>query len=190
MSIGIVILEQWQKNENLIDKLLEQGVITKVYNDFVLYLTNPRTYAYEVASDFFPYTPPGSYLPTAVVIDNKLVERTRVIKIEELQEAQKSFDLIKERKALLEKESQQMYKDNLKLQRQVTELQVKKENIKSDIEIIQEFLSKMDSNKKDYINEQLTTLTDIANNLKINATGQEASEFFSAIEKLKEIINK
>ena len=103
MYNGIVILEQWQKNENLIDKLLKDNIITKVDDNVESLHKRPLAeYVYVVNSDFFPNADSGCYLPTARVINNELVSSTRPLGITELYEAQKIIDSLEETKSSMQ----------------------------------------------------------------------------------------
>lgn len=189
MSYGLIILEQWQKNENVIDKLLEDKVIEKVVHEEILYATKPIKYMYGVESDFFPDAPDGVYAPVVIVIDGELVDSSRPLRIDELQAAQQSFDLFNEKTNLLKKEIGQLTCERELTTRQVLELQRKEKELKLRVEHIQKELDLLDKDKIEKITQCTDNIVSMANGLEVKANVQEISNFFNEIEKLDKLIN-
>lgn len=197
MYNGIVILEQWQENKGLIDELLEKGVISKFDNECEInraWVT--REYFYCVQSDFFPEVQEGRVLPTARVIDDKLVQSAYPITVFELEDAQRFMSTFKEEKALLEKEVRNLKYEEDNLKKLVQCLQEEKKaneeavtEAKQELHSIKQKLRGMDKPKIDIINDCLDSIVYKANNLEVQATTREINSFFNAIQSLKNIIN-
>ena len=189
MPYGLIILEQWQKNENLIDKLLEDKIISKVEHEEILYATRPAKCMYGVESDFFPNTPDGSYAPVAIVTDGQLVSDSRPLDVHELKEAQQSFDLLNQKANLLKKEIGQLVCEKELATRRLLELQRKEKELKLRVEHIQKELNSLDKDKIEEITNCTNNIVSIANGLEVKANVQEISNFFNEIEKLDKLIN-
>ena len=194
MGHGIVILEQWQENEQLIDQLLENKKISKVENREINYSKVSRELHYVVESDFFKEELRNHYYPTCKVIGGELIQCTRPLNVQDFEDAQKTMDTAKKKEVAIrgilsslsyDVGSLEGVKCNLTKQlSEMTDLIKQKEH---ELSNINDQIANLDSEKIEKISSLVSNIIDILDGVELKGAGSTINSLYNDLDELKKI---
>ena len=196
MGSGIIILEQWQVNNKVAEKFLEDGKITKIKHENVDYTRRPIDVHYFVESADFPKSQDGRcYCPTYRVINNELVSCTPPLRIDEFEEAQKILKTIDDKNAGLKAITASLSYDVGKLEgekhnliNQLIDMETTIKQKKDELSFLTKQIDGLDSEKINRISYNLKGISEILHIVEVKGQGVKVNSLFNHLVELRKLI--